>query len=225
VSLNAGRDRHRRRLDAPTRIGQAFRIDAGGPRLFVFDLDGTLANFVIDWDDVKARIGTLLGFRGPLTPLLPSIDALSLDLERKQHVYELIDDIELSVATTFVRSKILEDLFRRLTHLEANVALVTMQGRKPAIEALRRLGILKFVDLIVSRDDHISRKRQIEECVLTFQVSPSNTVVIADRPEDMAAAREVGCRTIAIGVRPGLIADLKAASAGDLLEILNLEGS
>lgn len=199
----------------------AFGDDVG---MLVFDLDGTLVRFEIDWADVRARLQHLLDTDDPLKPLLPALESLGLDEERRRRAYELVDDVELSVARRFVYDDGLVRAFDRLSGNGRRVALVTLQGRRPAVETLERLGIRRFFDLIVSRDDTSSRSSQIERCMETLGVGAGSTVVIADRAADVSAAKALGCRTVAIGDRPGVIGDRHAAGVSELPAILGMEG-
>jgi phosphoglycolate phosphatase-like HAD superfamily hydrolase len=191
--------------------------------LFVFDLDGTLADFAVDWGDVRKRLRRLLATEEPLTPLLPSLEALVLDPALKRRAYELIDAVELTSAQTFDRDDELVRLFSRLKARGRKIALVTLQGRPAAEEALARLGIRRYVDLIISRDECTVREEQIARSLTILGVPPSRSVVIADREADMAAARRLGCVAVAVGVRPGLSGDFRAKSSADILKVLGME--
>ena len=98
-----------------------------------------------------------------------------------------------------------------------------MQGRPAAEEALARLGIRRYVDLIISRDECTVREEQIARSLTILGVPPSRSVVIADREADMAAARRLGCVAVAVGVRPGLSGDFRAKSSADILKVLGME--
>lgn len=204
----------------PTSPEAAFGDDV---RLLVFDLDGTLVRFEIDWAGVRARLQRELETQDPLKPLLSSIETLGLDEGRRKRAYGLVDDVELAVARTFTRDDDLVRALERLTASDRRVALVTLQGRRPALEALERLGIRRFFDLIVSRDDTSSRSLQIERCLAALGVTASSAVVIADRAADMSAAQALGCRTVVMGDRPGVVGDRRAASVADLPRILGSE--
>ena len=198
----------------------AFGDDIG---LLIFDLDGTLVRFGIDWSDVRARLQRMLDTDDDLRPLLPALEALDLDEERRRHAYGLIDDIELAVARTFVRDDGLARVLDRLSANGRRLALVTLQGRRAAVEALERVGIQRFFGLIVARDDTSNRGSQIERCLVTLGVTADSTVVIADRAADMAEAKARGCRTVAVGDRPGVVGDRRVAGVGELPAILGLE--
>jgi phosphoglycolate phosphatase-like HAD superfamily hydrolase len=193
------------------------------PRLFIFDLDGTLVQFAIDWVEVKRRLRQLLSTDESLTPLIPTIDGLPVDSDLKTRAYQLIDAVELGRAQGFGKDDGLVHLFRHLKSDGRRVALITLQGRAAAEEALKRLGVREFVDLVVSRDEHRTRKAQIAQSLTILGVSASHSVVIADRQADMVAARELGCLTIAVGGRAGVSGDLTAAKAADVLEVLGME--
>ena len=198
---------------------------AGGLTLFIFDLDGTLVRFDVDWGEVKARIRTLLGADEPLSPLIPSIERLATDPRLRSRIYGLVDDAEMAAARGFHADAETVDLFRRLVSLGPRIALVTLQGRRPAVEALTRVGLLGFFDLITSRDDVKTRKGQIAATLERLTVSPGQAIVVADKEADMAAAKDLGCLAFAVTARPEVSGDFKAARVIELLQVLGLEGA
>ena len=198
---------------------------AGDLTLFIFDLDGTLVRFAVDWGEVKARIRTLLGTDEPLSPLIPSIERLATDPRLRSRIYGLVDDAEMAAARGFHPDAEIVELFRRLVSLGPRIALVTLQGRRPAVEALTRVGLLGFFDLITSRDDVKTRKEQIAATLERLTISPGQAIVIADKQADMAAAKNLGCLTFAVTDRPEVTGDFKAARAVELLQVLGLEGA
>jgi phosphoglycolate phosphatase-like HAD superfamily hydrolase len=195
------------------------------PRLFIFDLDGTLVRFDIDWNALKIRIRAMLGTDDPLSPLLPSIERLVRDPRLMRRVYGLLDEAELAATRGFVPDDGVIRLFERLKTADRNVALVTLQGRAPAVEALARLGLAGFFDLILTRDETTSREEQIIMAVRRLAVPAGQTIVIADKPADMAAARRVGCLTFAVTDRPDVEADFKATSVIELSRLLGMESA
>jgi phosphoglycolate phosphatase-like HAD superfamily hydrolase len=193
--------------------------------LFVFDLDGTLVRFAIDWRGIRAQVARLLGTDEELSPLLPEVERLVDDPELRRRVYTLIDDAEVAASAGFQPDDETLALFRRLRELRLRLALVTLQGRRPALEALQRIGLGESFDLIITRDEAKSRADQIAMALRGFDVAPGRAIVIADRQADMAAAKALGCLTVAIGAPAEVTADFRAGRVTDLLGTIGWEAS
>jgi HAD superfamily hydrolase (TIGR01509 family) len=193
--------------------------------LFVFDLDGTLVRFAIDWGAIRAQVARLLETDEELSPLIPEVERLVDDPELRRRVYRLIDDAEVAATVDFRPDDETLELFRRLRELRLRLALVTLQGRRPALEALQRIGLQGSFDLIITRDDAKTREDQLAMALRGFDVAPGRAIVIADRQADMAAAKALGCLTVAIGASAEVTADFRASRVNDLLETIGWEAS
>jgi phosphoglycolate phosphatase-like HAD superfamily hydrolase len=193
--------------------------------LFVFDLDGTLVRFAIDWREIRAQVARLLGTHEELSPLIPEVERLVEDPELRRRVYTLIDDAEVAASAGFLPDGETLELFRRLRELRLRLALVTLQGRRPALEALQRIGLQGSFDLIITRDDAKTRADQLAMALRGFDVAPGRAIVIADRQVDMAAAKALGCLTVAIGASAEVAADFRASRVSDLLGTIGWEAS
>ena len=122
-------------------------------KLFIFDLDGTIVKLPINWTEVKNKIRKILKANHSLTPLIPSIEELVTDSELKKRIYETIDNEEMKVVKKLKSDKDIIKLFKKLKKLGYQLVLVTLQGFEPASEALNRLNIREYFDLIISRDE------------------------------------------------------------------------
>jgi HAD superfamily hydrolase (TIGR01509 family) len=193
--------------------------------LFVFDLDGTLVRFAIDWREIRAQVARLLGTDEELSPLIPEVERLVDDPELRGRVYRLIDNAEVAATADFRPDDETLELFRRLRELRLRLALVTLQGRRPALEALQRIGLGGSFDLIITRDEAKTRKDQLALALRRFDVVPGRAIVIADRQADMAAAKALGCVTVAIGASAEVTADFRAGRVTDLLGTIGWEAS
>lgn len=193
--------------------------------LFVFDLDGTLVRFAIDWREIRAQVARLLATDEPLSPLIPEVERLVDDPELQRRVYRLIDDAEVSATVDFRPDGETLELFRRLRERRLRLALVTLQGRRPALEALQRIGLEGSFDVIITRDEAKTREAQLAIALREFDVAPGRAIVIADREADMVAAKALGCLTVAIGASAEVTADFKASRVNDLLETIGWEAA
>jgi len=194
--------------------------DLDGIELFIFDLDGTIASLQINWEEVREKIRKVLKTNQSLIPLIPSIEQLAIDSTMKKRIYQTIDSEEMKTVKKLKSDKTAVRLFKRLKELDYNLALVTLQGRKPAIEALRRLGIYEYFDLVVSRDEKKDREDQIGAALEKMNVQPFQAVVVADKVKDMQVAKKMGCKSIAISDKLEIDADFKLSNIKEILKIL-----
>jgi len=197
--------------------------DLDGIELFIFDLDGTIASLQINWEEVREKIRKVLKTNQSLIPLIPSIEQLAIDSTMKKRIYQTIDSEEMKTVKKLKSDKTAVRLFKRLKELDYNLALVTLQGRKPAIEALRRLGIYEYFDLVVSRDEKKDREDQIGAALEKMNVQPFQAVVVADKVKDMQVAKKMGCKSIAISDKLEIEADFKLSNIKEILKILGGE--
>lgn len=200
-------------------------LSAADVDLFVFDLDGTLVHFAIDWREIRAEVARLLETDEPLSPLIPEVERLVADPELRRRVYTLIDDAEVAASAGFRPDPETLQLFRSLKERGLRLALVTLQGRRPALEAVQRIGLQGSFDVVITRDDVKARQDQIAVALRRLGVAPERALVIADRQADMTAAKELGCVTFAIGDAAELTGDFKAKVVNDLLETIGWEAA
>lgn len=193
--------------------------------VFVFDLDGTLVRFAIDWREIRAEVARLLDTDEPLSPLIPEVERLVDDPELRRRVYTLIDDAEVASTVDFRPDEETLELFRRLRNRGLRLALVTLQGRRPALEAVQRIGLQGSFDVVITRDDVKARQDQIAMALRRLGVAPERALVIADRQADMVAAKALGCLTVAIGASAEVTADFRASRVNDLLRTIGWEAS
>ena len=113
-------------------------------------------------------------------------------------------------------------LFKKLKKLGYKLALVTLQGRKPAIEALNRLKVCEFFDLVVSRDEKKDREEQIKITLETMAVPSSQAMIVADRLRDMLVAKRLGCVSMAITGKLEINGDFKLNNIKEILRMLEV---
>ena len=77
------------------------------------------------------------------------------------------------------------------------VSIFTGKGRKTSEITLKRLGIFKYFDLIVTGDDVINHKPSAEGINMflrKFDLTPSEVLMTGDAPSDIKAAKEAGVK-------------------------------
>ena len=115
---------------------------------------------------------------------------------------------------------------------EKNTALITSKNLAEIANTLPRLGILQYVDLIVSADDVKTPKPDPEgvlKAVAHFNAEPSQTIFIGDTVHDIRAGKSGGIVACGVtwgaGIAAKLLdvgADFVVSTSGDLSDILGL---
>jgi len=209
-------------LDVQNRVEERLLESFTNIKLFIFDLDGTIVKLPIKWTEVKKKIKKILKTNLSLTPLIPSIEELVTDSELKRRIYKAIDDEEMKVVKKLKFDEDILKLFKKLKKLGYKLALVTLQGRKPAIEALNRLNVREFFDLIISRDEKKDREEQIKTTLEAMEVPSSQVMVIADKLKDMVIAKKLGCVSMAITGKVEMDGDFKLNNIKEMLRMLEV---
>jgi phosphoglycolate phosphatase-like HAD superfamily hydrolase len=175
-------------------------MDQNKLKLLITDLDGTLTNLDINWNQIREIIRGMLKTSHPLKPLATSIpEAARGDVNLIREAYEVIEDYEYKAALKAKQDIKLIEFLKRVKCLGFKVALVTLQARKPAIKALEKLGVLKYFDGVITRDDSIYREEQLRIVLNRFKAKPEETVFIGDTVWDLEAGRKLKLKTFIIG--------------------------
>jgi phosphoglycolate phosphatase-like HAD superfamily hydrolase len=191
-------------------------------KLLIFDFDGTLVQLRIDWEELKKELRKLLGSKSSLTPLFPSIEALTKNnSELRKKAWRLIEKYESEAVKEIKADFELIELFKKLKTRHFQVALLTLQGRQPLEKALRKLGLQGVFDNIITREETASREQQIKKMLKLFKVKPNQAMVIADRLHDILIASKLGCKTVAITDKRNLSADYKFADVKQIATLFN----
>ncbi len=214
----------------------------------ILDLDGTLVEFPYEWIKraKQASLERLIesGFRvpqasvsRPLAEVLAEIMALNGN-EHEGTVYRIVDstfkDFEMAAAAEARVRDGARTLLESISPM-VKVAVATNNSRNAALRSLEVAGLMRYVGVVVSRDEVERMKpdpqmilRAVRECRSTL----NGAVHIGDSYVDVLAARNAGVLSMAVlgGVssfddfvrhRPHLIArDLR--EVGRVLETIAL---
>lgn len=189
----------------------------------VFDLDGTIASFNIDYKAVRAEVRSYLIKKGLPASVL-SINESIFEMLKKTEIFlknngksektfgeirkkvlEIAEKYELDAAkTTSLLSGVLETL-KTLKKLGLTLGLCTINGERSTNYILKRFKITDFFDAVTPRDNVKYVKPNVEhlEATLkTLEANPEETMVVGDGVSDMKCAREM--KTIAVGLPTGV---------------------
>ena len=132
------------------------------------DLDGTLVDLGVDWIMVKHLLiqhGLMCGWSG----IMMSLYRLRFkDQKDYWEASKLIEKFEIEAAEKLRPNDLtvqVESLIPKLKDLGMKVCLVTKQSRRAAELALENLRLKDLFDLVVSREEEITRRGQLEICL------------------------------------------------------------
>ena len=169
-------------------------------KALITDLDYTLVFLPIDWEKLREEVRKILKTSHPLKPLASSIPvAAKGDKRLIEKAFKYIEEVEFRASETVKYNRELVDFFKKLKDRGLKIGLVTLQGLRPARNTLRKLGILEFFDVIVTREDSLSRKEQILIALRKLNVKASETIFVGDSVTDAKAGKELGIYTVIIG--------------------------
>ncbi|MGQ9565801.1 MAG: HAD family hydrolase [Candidatus Bathyarchaeales archaeon] len=153
----------------------------------IFDLDGTLVNLPIDYEELYARFKKITG-KTSVEPLTKTIAELNPTL--KKRVFKAWTEMEFAALPRMTIAEEGITLYQQYRNTPR--ALVTMQGKKTVQRILEALS-LSF-NVIITREDSLDRISQIKMAMKKLRLKPENVIIIGDRETDRTAAEKVGCK-------------------------------
>jgi len=218
-------------------LGDCFRLqtlkDVMMIKAVVFDLDGTLASFNVDYKAIRADVKDFL-VKGGLPASVVSLNESIFEMLKKAEIFmknngkpaKVINEIrnkalaiaekyELEAAkTTSLLSGVLETL-KILKEKNLKIGLCTINSEKSTDYILKRFGIAEFFDAVTPRNSVKYVKPNVEHLEATLKaldVEPEETIVVGDGVTDMKCAREL--KAVAVGLPIGFSSPKELITAG-----------
>ena len=199
----------------------------------IFDLDGTLASFNIDYRAVRADVRNFLTKKGLPASVL-SINESIFEMLKKTEIFmknngksektmmetrdealAIAEKYELEAAkTTGLLPGVLETL-KALKKMKLKIGLCTINSKKSTNYILKRFGIAEFFDAVTPRDGVKYVKPNIEHLEATLkalEVNPSEVMIVGDGASDMTCAKEL--KAIAVGLPTGVSSPKELINSG-----------
>lgn len=202
-------------------------------RAVVFDLDGTIAAFNLDYMTLRSEVRSFLiktGVPGSVLFVNESIfDMLNKTeiflkntgksdraIEKaRSEAFAIAERHEMEAAkTTSLLPSVMETL-KALKGMKLKIGLCTVNSEKSASYILKRFGIARFFDAIVPRNKikHVKPSGEHLQAVLkALKVSPKEAVLVGDATRDMECARE--SKVMAVGLSTGISSQKELVGAG-----------
>jgi HAD superfamily hydrolase (TIGR01509 family) len=189
----------------------------------IFDLDGTIASFNLDYRTVRALVRDYLTKRGVPSSLL-SLDSSVFEMLRKTETWakdfgksaEFVDEIrrealattesyEVEAASTTNLLPGVADTLKALKTMDLKIGLCTINSEKSVNRILKRFGIAGLFDVTIPRNRvrHVKPDPEhLEAALRALDTSPGDTMVVGDSRVDMQSAEELGA--VAVGLPTGV---------------------
>ena len=199
----------------------------------VFDLDGTIVNFNLDYKAARAEVIehlTTHGFPRSLFSLNESVfDMLkkveiSMQNNRKsknefskvkEALFIILEKHEMQSATTTTLIPGILETLKALKKMKLKLALFTVNSKKSANYILETFRLKDFFDAVVTRDSVPIVKPNpvhLETALKKLKVPPTQTIVVGDSIMDIKSAQQLGATAVAVTY--GISQPEKLAQAG-----------
>jgi len=199
----------------------------------VFDLDGTIASFNIDYRAVRADVRSFLIKRGLPTSVL-SINESIFEMLKKTEIFmknngksektimetrdkalAIAEKYELEAAKiTSLLPGVFETL-KDLKKMDLKIGVCTINSEKSTNYILKRFGIAEFFDAVTPRDrvKYVKPNTEhLEAALKALGVNPEEAMVVGDGVSDMKCARELNA--IAVGLPTGVSSPKELINSG-----------
>jgi phosphoglycolate phosphatase len=199
----------------------------------IFDLDGTLASFNLDYMALRSEVRSLLLSKGIPASVL-SLNESIFDMLNKANIFlknsgksarainkmrnealDIAEKLEMEAAKTTGLLPGVTDTLETLKKMKLKLGLCTINSQKSTDYILKRFRIDKFFDAIVPRNKVKEVKpdpQHLEVVLADLKTKAGETMLVGDSSRDMRCARDVG--TVAVGLPTGISTQQELANAG-----------
>jgi HAD superfamily hydrolase (TIGR01509 family) len=183
----------------------------------IFDLDGTLVTFTFDVRGTRKVLLEEMEKRGfnttglnLTTPTQYLLDAARSQLPDKgeaayddlqRRFFEILDRFELESARSTAPFPGIADDLRLLKSRGVRLAVLTNSGKKAAFESLRKAGLRKYFEFVLTRDDTETMKPRpegIAKAASMLGLPKSSVYYVGDSPYDISAAKRAGMKVVSV---------------------------
>ncbi len=189
----------------------------------IFDLDGTLAHFNLDYKALRSEVrgylmsigvpASILDVNESIFEMLKKAEIFVKNSSKSAKAFEEVRTQALTIAekyemeaasTTSLLTGAVETL-KDLQKMNVKMGLCTISSEKAANYILQRFKIDGFFKVVVPRDKVTYVKphtEQFEVALKTLGVRPKATLIVGDSVVDMQSAKEL--KAVAVGLPTGL---------------------
>ncbi len=207
----------------------------------IFDLDGTLAHFNLDFKSLRGEVRSYL-IRMSVPTSVVDVNESIFEMLKKTEIFlknsgkpaETFDEVraqalaiaekyEMEAAQTTSLQIGANEMLKELKRMKTKMGLCTTNSEKATNYILKRFKIQDFFQAVVSRNkvkDVKPNTEPFELALKTLNIRPKETVIVGDSIVDMQSAKEL--KAIAIGFPSGIstIEQLKNSGANYIITAL-----
>jgi HAD superfamily hydrolase (TIGR01549 family) len=202
-------------------------------RAVVFDLDGTIASFNIDYKAVRAEVRSFL-INEELPASILSVNESIFEMLKKTEIFmknngkseEAFSDIRAKASKIAEKHELeaakntnllpgVLDTLKALKKMNLKIGLCTVNGEKSTNYILKRFQIAEFFNAVTPRDKVKYVKPNTEHLEATLkdlEVDPEEAVIVGDGQIDMKCARELNA--VAVGLPTGVSSPKELIGSG-----------
>ena len=206
----------------PLHFSQNESVNPISIKAVIFDLDGTIASFKLDYKAVRGDVRSYLLRVGVPASLLPANETI-FEMLKKTKIFvknsgksaEAMEEIrnealaiaekyELEAARDTSLLPGVTETLKALKQKGLKIGLFTLSGDKAVSYILQRFKLGDFFGVIVPRNkvNYVKpNPEHLEMALKVLGVAPEETVVVGDGNVDMESAREL--KTTAVGLPTG----------------------
>jgi HAD superfamily hydrolase (TIGR01549 family) len=199
----------------------------------IFDLDGTLASFNLDYMALRSEVRGFLLIKGIPASVL-SINESIFDMLNKAKIFlknsgksartinktrnealDIAEKHEMEAAKTTGLLPGVTETLETLKKMKLKLGLCTINSQKSTEYILKRFRINKFFDAVVPRNKVKEVKpdsEHLEVVLADLEIKADEAMLVGDSSRDMRCARDLG--TVAVGLPTGISTQQELANAG-----------
>ncbi|MGB9853785.1 MAG: HAD family hydrolase [Candidatus Bathyarchaeales archaeon] len=199
----------------------------------VFDLDGTLVNFNLDYKSLRAEARNFLIRQGVPASVLSINESIFTMLKKTEifmknngktekaleeaykGIWSITEKYELEAAKTTNLVLGTTETLKTLKEKGLKIGLCTVSNEKTAGYILKKFKIESFFDVVTPRNQVKHVKPNMEHLEVTLkalEVKPEEALMVGDSTIDMECARKLN--TIAVGIPTGVSKPQELIDAG-----------
>ena len=182
----------------------------------LFDLDGVLVD-ACDWhyESLNRALDKVAGYTISREDHISTYNGLPTDVKLsalvekgaiKEKYLPTISKLKQELTLEVIEDLCVVDnskiqLMRKLTQEGYKIACVTNCIRKTALLMLKKIGVLEYLDCIVSNEDVDKAKPHPEgylKAMILLETVPANTIIVEDSPKGIQAAKQSGAKVVVV---------------------------
>lgn len=199
----------------------------------IFDLDGTIASFNLDYKSVRVEVRSLLIKAGVPASVL-AVNESIFEMLKKTEIFlrntrkteraiqtirekalDIAEKYELEAAKSTTLLPGVPETLKALRRMNLKIGLCTINSDKSTDHILKRFGIEAFFDAVTTRDKVRYVKPNSEHLEVTLkalQVNAEEAIIVGDGTVDMRCAHELN--GIAVGLPIGVASKEELINSG-----------